>query len=49
MKRHHCQDVIVFEIEVSRSWLTRSKAGLSYTSRDVPPCRIKHTVAVDED
>jgi hypothetical protein len=49
MRRHGCKDVIVFEIDVPRSWLTRSKAGLWYTNRDVPPGRIQGIIAVEDD
>ena len=49
MKRHGCKEVTVIEISVPRSWLTRSKAGLWYTNRDIPPGRIIQTIAVDED
>jgi hypothetical protein len=49
MRRHGCNDVTVIEVSVPRSWLTRSKAGLWYVSRDVPPGRIMQTIAVDED
>ncbi|HEY7310010.1 MAG TPA: hypothetical protein VH643_11680 [Gemmataceae bacterium] len=49
MRRHGCTFVTVIEVDIPRSWLTRSKAGLWYTNRDVPPCRIKRTIAVDED
>jgi hypothetical protein len=47
MKRHKCKQVTVIELDVPRSWLTRSKAGLWYTSRDAPSGRIKETVAVE--
>jgi hypothetical protein len=49
MLRHSCKYVIVFEINVPRSWLTRSKAALWHTNRDVPPGRILQSIAVDED
>ncbi len=48
MRRHSCKVVIVFEIDVPRSWLTRSKAGLWYCDRDVPPGRIMQTIAVED-
>jgi hypothetical protein len=48
MKRHGCKDVIVFELSVPRSWLTRSKPGLWYANRDVPPGRIRQTIAVED-
>jgi hypothetical protein len=49
MKRHGCKDVVIFECTVPRSWLTRSKSGLWYCNPDVPPDRIRQTVAEDED
>lgn len=49
MRRHGCKDVLVFEFDVPRCWLTRSKAGLWYTNRDVPPGRIQGTIAVEDD
>ena len=49
MKRHACKDVTLFEIDVPRSWLTRSKPGLWYCDRDVPPGRIGPTIAALED
>ncbi len=49
MKRHNSKTVSVIEISVPRSWLTRSKAGLWYTNRDIPPSRIIQTIAVDAD
>ncbi len=49
MRRHNCTRVTVIELSVPRSWLTRSKAGLWYSNRDVPPGRIKQTIAVGEE
>ncbi len=49
MRRHRCQDVTIVEIDVPRSWLTRSKAGLWHTDRDVPAGRIIRTIAVAEE
>ena len=49
MRRHSCKDVTVIELDVPRAWLTRSKAGLWYCNRDVPPDRIINPVAVDEE
>ena len=48
MKRHNSKNVTVVEINVPRAWLTRSKAGLWYTNRDVPPGRILQTIAVED-
>lgn len=49
MRRHSCTAVTVIELSVPRSWLTRSKAGLWYSTRDVPPGRIKQTIAVEDE
>jgi hypothetical protein len=49
MRRHGCKDVTIFECSVPRSWLTRSKSGLWYCDRDVPPARILGTIAAEED
>jgi hypothetical protein len=32
--------VVILETDVPRPWLRRSKAGLWYSVRDVPPSRI---------
>jgi len=49
MRRHSCKDVTVIELDVPRSWLTRSKTGLWHSNRDVPPGRILQIIAVNED
>ena len=49
MRRHSCKDVIIIELDDPRSWLMRSKAGLWYTNRDVPPGRIEQIIAAEED
>jgi hypothetical protein len=36
--------VVILEIDVPRTWLRRSKAGLWYCVRDVPPARIRGAV-----
>ena len=36
--------VVILEIDVPRSWLRRSKAGLWYSVRDVPAARIRGAV-----
>jgi hypothetical protein len=33
--------VITLEVDVPRSWLRRSRKGLWYCTRDVPPDRIR--------
>lgn len=49
MRRHGRTDVTIVEIDVPRSWLTRSKVGLWYCNRDVPADRILGIIAADED
>jgi hypothetical protein len=49
MKRHGCKNVVVFEVSIPRSQLTRSRAGLWHCDRDVSPSRIIGTVAVEEE
>ena len=43
VKRHggRVENVVVLEMNVPRSWLRRSKRGLWYCPRDVPPGRIR--------
>ena len=48
-KRHGCKDVVVFEVSLPRSWLMRSRAGLWYSDRDVPPERLRQTLVVQDD
>jgi hypothetical protein len=38
----------VLEIDVPRSWLRKSRAGLWYSVRDVPPERIKRVLCFGE-
>ena len=42
VRRHggRVQDVIVLEVDVPRSWLRKSRRGLWYCVRDIPPIRI---------
>jgi hypothetical protein len=35
------EEVVVLDVHVPRSWLRRSRRGLWYTTRDVPPERIR--------
>jgi hypothetical protein len=49
MKRHTSNHVVVIEVAVPRSWLTRSRSGLWFCDRDIPPGRLGPTVAVEED
>ena len=49
MKRHTSNNVMVVELPVPRSWLTRSRTGLWFSDRDIPPGRLGPTLAVEED
>jgi hypothetical protein len=40
--------VVVLEIDVPRSWLRRSKKGLWFCPRDVPPERIRGVITFGE-
>ncbi len=46
IKRHggRIENVVILEIDVPRRWLRRSKRGLWYCPRDVPPERIRGVV-----
>jgi hypothetical protein len=46
VKRHggRIEGVVFFEIDVPRRWLRRSKKGLWYCPRDIPPERIRGVV-----
>jgi hypothetical protein len=46
VKRHggRVESVVILEIDVPQSWLRRSKKGLWYCPRDVPPERIRGVV-----
>ena len=43
IKRHggRVETTVVLEVDVPRSWLRRSRRGLWYSTRDVPPGRIR--------
>jgi hypothetical protein len=45
-KRHGgpVKEVVVLEIDVPRRWLRRSKKGLWYCPRDIPPERIRGVI-----
>jgi hypothetical protein len=49
MKRHTSNHVVVVEVSVPRSWLTRSRTGLWFCARDIPPGRLGLTLTVGED
>jgi len=46
VRRHggRIEGVVILEIDVPRRWLRRSKKGLWYCLRDVPPDRIRGVV-----
>ena len=46
VRRHggRIEGVVILEVDVPRSWLRRSKKGLWYCRRDVPPERIRGVV-----
>ena len=46
VKRHggRVEEVVVIEIDVPRRWLRRSRKGLWYSVRDIPPERIRGVV-----
>jgi hypothetical protein len=50
VRRHggRIEQVVVQEIDVPRSWLRRSKKGLWYCPRDVPPGRIRGVLTFGE-
>jgi hypothetical protein len=50
VRRHHgrIEQVVVLEVEVPRGWLRRSKKGLWYATRDLPPGRIRRVLTFGE-
>ena len=46
IKRHggRIEGVVILEIDVPRRWLRRSRKGLWYSVRDIPPERIRGVV-----
>ena len=46
IRRHggRIEGVVILEIDAPRSWLRRSKKGLWYCPRDIPPERIRGVV-----
>ena len=50
VKRHggKVETTVVLEVDVPRSWLRRSRKGLWYVPRDVPPERIKRALCFSE-
>jgi hypothetical protein len=50
VKRHggRVESTVVLELDVPRSWLRRSRKGLWYSTRDIPPERIKRVLTFQE-
>ena len=50
IKRHggKVEGVVLIEVEVPRSWLRRSRRGLWYSKRDIPPERFRRLIAFSE-
>jgi len=46
VKRHggRVENTVIFELDVPRSWLRRSRKGIWYTKRDVPPERFRRVL-----
>jgi RNA:NAD 2'-phosphotransferase (TPT1/KptA family) len=46
VKRHggRVENTVTFEVDVPRSWLRRSRKGIWYTKRDVPPERFRRVI-----
>jgi hypothetical protein len=42
------ESTVVLELDVPRSWLRRSRKGLWYATRDIPPDRIKRVLTFQE-
>jgi hypothetical protein len=49
MRRHHCNNVTIIEVSIPRTWLTRSKAGLWFCNRNIPPVLLGQTLTVEEN
>jgi hypothetical protein len=50
VKRHggRVENVVILEVNVPRRWLRRSKRGLWYCPRDIPPARVRKLIAFAE-
>ena len=50
IRRHggRVESTVVLEIDVPRSWLRRSRKGLWYSTRDIPPDRIRRVLSFAE-
>lgn len=49
MKWHTGNNVVVAEVSVPRTWLSRSRTGLWFCDRDIPPGRLGPTLVIEED
>src|SRR5258708_7570330 len=49
VRRHKCraESVAILILDIPRAWLTRSRRGLWYCLRDIPPARIVGHVTFD--
>jgi hypothetical protein len=50
IKRHggRVEEVVILEVDVPRSWLRRSRRRQWYSTRDIPPDRIRHVFTFGE-
>jgi hypothetical protein len=50
IKRHggRVEGVIILEVEIPRTWLRRSRKGLWYCVRDIPPAHFRRLIAFQE-
>ena len=50
IRRHggRVETTVVLEVDVPRSWLRKSRKGLWYSARDVPPDRIRRVLSFAE-
>jgi hypothetical protein len=50
IKRHggRVEDVVVFELSIPRQWLRRTRSGLWYSVKDIPPERIRRLIGFAE-
>ena len=46
VKRHggRVENTVILELDVPRPWLRRSRKGIWYTRRDVPPARFRRVI-----
>jgi hypothetical protein len=46
VRRHggRVENTVIFELDVPRPWLRRSRKGIWYTRRDVPPERFRRVI-----